>query len=235
MKAVILAGGAGERLRPVVDDLPKPMAPINGKPFLEFLLLQLVKWDIREIVLSVGYKKEIIKSYFKDGRDFDVNIEYCDEEEPLGTGGAIKKCAELITDNHFIAMNGDSFLDINFNDLISCHNKTNAVATLGLPSVNNSERYGKVEMDGNGVITKFAEKQSAGSGYINGGVYVINKKLIDVIPDGKVSLENDVLPLFINKNIFGMAVNGYFIDIGVPETYLDLCGSPNKLLTTIKV
>jgi len=234
MKAVILAGGAGERLRSVVNDLPKPMAPINGKPFLEFLLLQLLKWDIREIVISVGYKKEIIKSYFKDGKNFNVQIEYCDEETPLGTGGALKKCAGLIIDDNFIATNGDSFLDINFNELVSFHTKSKALSTLGLISVDNSARYGNVEIDKNGVILKFAEKQSVDSGYINGGVYVISKKLIDAIPDGKVSLENDVLPLFINKNIFGMIVNGFFVDMGIPETYLSLCESPNKLLTAIK-
>src|SRR3989304_3798957 len=112
MKAVILAGGEGTRLREIIKDVPKPMAPVGGRPFLEYLILQLARWDFRKIILSIGYRGSIIKSYFGNGEQCGVNIKYSEEYEPLGFGGALRKAAQMIEDEQFIAMNGDSFFDI---------------------------------------------------------------------------------------------------------------------------
>ena len=121
MNAVILAGGFGLRLRDAIGDVPKPMACINGKPFLEYLIMQLSKWHLKDVIIAAGYKNEVISSYFGDGHRWGVNIGYSKETEPLGTGGALKKAASLFKDDDFIAMNGDSFLDLNFSQFISFH------------------------------------------------------------------------------------------------------------------
>ena len=220
MKAIILVGGEGKRLRSVINDVPKPMAPINEKPFLEYLILQLKKQNIKDIIFSIGYKGSIIKSYFQDGGNWDINIEYSEEDKPLGTGGALRKAGELIDDEQFIVMNGDSFFDIEFKQLISFHEEKQAVVTISLAYAETIERYGHVEIGNDGEITKFVEKGNSGSsGYINGGIYILNSELINKIPLGQVSLETEVLPNLINRGLFGMKFKSFFIDIGKPEEY----------------
>lgn len=230
MKAILLAGGAGLRLREVVPDLPKPMAPVGGRPFLEYLVMQLVRWGVKEMVLSVGYKKEAVKSYFGRGERWSVRIEYSEEDEPLGTGGALRKAAGLIREGHFITMNGDSFLDMDFKKIISYHESAGASVTMGLVRVSDVGRYGCVEVGETGEILRFIEKGKGGNGIINGGIYICNRAIIDMIPDGNVSLEKDVLPNLINKGLYGMVSNGFFIDIGIPRDYLMVCERPEKLL-----
>jgi len=227
MKAIILAGGEGKRLRSVINDVPKPMAPINGKPFLEYLILQLRKQNIKDIIFSIGYKGSIIKSYFQDGDNWDINIEYSEEDKPLGTGGALRKAGELIDDEQFIVMNGDSFFDIELKQLISFHEDKQAVATIGLAFVETIERYGHVEIRNDGEVTKFVEKgNSVSAGYINGGIYLLTSKLINKIPLGQVSLETEVLPNLIGRGLFGMKFKSFFIDIGNPEEYQRICKEP---------
>ena len=227
MRAIILAGGEGKRLRPVINDVPKPMAPINEKPFLEYLILQLRKQNIKDIIFSIGYKGSIIKSYFQDGDNWDINIEYSEEDKPLGTGGALRKAGELIDDEQFIVMNGDSFFDIEFKQLISFHEDKQAVATIGLAYVETIERYGQVEIGNDGEITKFVEKgNSVSAGHVNGGIYILNSELINKIPLGQVSLETEVLPNLINRGLFGMKFKSFFIDIGKPEEYQRICKEP---------
>jgi NDP-sugar pyrophosphorylase family protein len=230
MKAIILAGGEGKRLRPVVNDIPKPMAPVKGIPFLEYLILQLKKQNIKDIIISTGYKGNVIKSYFQDGDNWDINIEYSEEDKPLGTGGALRKAGELIDDDQFIVMNGDSFFDIEFKQLISFHEEKEAVATIGLAYVETIERYGHVEVGSNGEITEFIEKgNSVSAGNVNGGVYVLNSELINKIPFGQVSLETEVFPDLINKGLFGVKFKSFFIDIGKPEEYQRICKEPVHL------
>jgi len=227
MKAIILAGGEGKRLRSVINDVPKPMAPINGKPFLEYLILQLRKQNIKDIIFSIGYKGSIIKNYFQDGNNWDINIEYSEEDKPLGTGGALRKAGELIDDEQFIAMNGDSFFDIEFKQLISFHEEKQAVVTISLAYAETIERYGQVEIGNDGEITKFIEKgNSVSSGYINGGIYILTRELINKIPFGQVSLETEVLPNLINRGLFGMKSKSFFVDIGKPEEYQRICKEP---------
>jgi NDP-sugar pyrophosphorylase family protein len=230
MKAIILAGGQGKRLRSLINDIPKPMAPIKGKPFLEYLILQLKKQNIKDIIISTGYKGNIIKSYFQNGDNWDINIKYSEEGKPLGTGGALRKAGELIDDRQFIAMNGDSFFDIEFNQLISFHEDKQAVATIGLAYVETIERYGQVGIGNDGEITKFIEKgNSVSSGYINGGIYILTRELINKIPFGQVSLETEVFPNLRNKGLFGVKFKRFFVDIGNPEEYQRICKEPVHL------
>lgn len=233
MKVVILAGGEGTRLREIIKDIPKPMAPIANKPFLEYLILQAVKWHISDIVLSVGYKKEVIKTYFTAGDTWGVKILYSEEVEPLGTGGAIREAAKLIDDEDFIVMNGDSFLVIDFNQLITFHKSRQSMTTMGLMYVDSTNRYGRVEINDKNEVIRFTEKAVCSNGLINGGVYIFNRKIIDRIPDGKVSLESEVLPKLINQGLYGLETKGFFIDIGVPKDYLDLCKNSQKLINAL--
>lgn len=238
MKAVILAGGEGTRLRDVIKDIPKPMAPVGERPFMEYLILQLRDWDIRDITLSIGYRGDVIKSYFGAGEKWGVRISYSGEREPLGTGGALKKAGEMIDEEDFIVMNGDSFLGINFNDLIDFHKYKSAEVTMGLIRVSDTSRYGRVEIGSDQEIEGFVEKGTSiwtyGDGFINGGVYILNRNIINIIPSGKVSLERDVLPVLIRKGLYGMVTEGYFVDIGVPFDYLSLCRSHEKMFQGIR-
>jgi len=227
MKAIILAGGEGKRLRSVINDIPKPMAPIKDKPFLEYIILQLKNQNLKDIIISTGYKGSIIKNYFQDGGNWDINIEYSEEDKPLGTGGALRKAGELIDDEQFIVMNGDSFFDIEFKQLISFHEEKQAVATISLAYAETLERYGHVEIGNDGEITKFIEKgNSVSAGHVNGGIYILNSELINKIPLGQVSLETEVLPNLINRGLFGMKSKSFFVDIGKPEEYQRICKEP---------
>jgi D-glycero-alpha-D-manno-heptose 1-phosphate guanylyltransferase len=222
MKSIILAGGEGIRLKEVIKDIPKPMAPIYGKPFLELLISQLKKWGIKDIILSIGYKKEVIRTYFMDGKKWGVNIEYSEEDQPLGTGGAIKNAANWLDEDNFVVMNGDSILNIDFSKLISFHKNYAALATIGLAYVENTFRYGRIKTKETNEIFDFSEKGIQGKGFINGGVYVFNKEILKIIPEGKSSLEKDILSKIILQGIYGFKTNGFFIDIGIPEDYFYL-------------
>ncbi|RJO60645.1 hypothetical protein C4544_04865 [candidate division WS5 bacterium] len=235
MQVVILAGGKGLRLREAIKDLPKPMAPVSERPFLEYLIMQLAWWGMTEIILSTGYRSDQIQSYFDDGKRWGVNISYSIEAELLGTGGAIKKASELIKEESFIAMNGDSFLELDFEEFISFSKYKGAAAVLALTSVEDTTRYGSIEIDDNNLITKFSEKGKNGKGLINGGVYFFNTEVIKTFPDGKFSVEKDVFPGLIAKRLYGMRSEGFFIDIGLPQDYLDLCNHPDRLLIGAKV
>jgi len=221
MKAIILAGGLGNRLRDAVKDLPKPMAPVGGKPFLEYLLLQLKRWGITDIILSVGYRKETIQSYFEDGRSWGIQIRYSEENEPLGTGGALKQSLALNDDSRFIVMNGDSFFNISFLDLIQYHAGKPGLISMALAFVKDRSRYGGVEInDNDGSIHSFQKDGLASPGLINSGVYIVTRTIIKYIPDGPVSLEGHVLPLVKNDRLlYGKEYDAFFFDIGIPKDY----------------
>lgn len=235
MKSIILAGGAGLRLRKIIKNIPKPMVPIAGKPFLEYLILQLIKFDIRDIILSIGYKGEIIKSYFGSGKRWGAHITYSEEAEPLGTGGAIKKAAAFIENEQFIAMNGDSFLDLDFTVFIAYHNAKQAIATLAAVYVDDITRYGRVEINETGEVTGFIEKNSTGEGFINGGVYILNQIIINNMPSCAFSIEKDVLPALSKKGLYGMSMKCFFSDIGMPQDYLVLNENPRILFDSLKL
>lgn len=221
MEVVILAGGFGTRLHSVVKDVPKPMADINGKPFLEYLLSYLSKYNITKIILSVGYKQEVIKNYFQSSYN-GIALEYSCEDEPLGTGGAIKKALGFLnakTDD-FLVLNGDTFMQIDLPTLEKKHNTLNANITIALKEMINFDRYGAIKVESNKII-KFEEKKFYKRAYINCGVYMINKDIFNQITtDKKFSFEE-----FLEKNLLNLNVcpyisnDAYFIDIGIPSDY----------------
>ncbi len=232
-KCVILAGGKGTRLRNVIYDIPKPMAPVAGKPFLEYLILQLKVHNIRDVIISIGYKGDAIKAYFGNGEKWDMNIRYSQEDEPLGTGGAVKKAINMFDDELFIVMNGDSYFDTDLSKLLDFHMERHAETTLSLAYCNNTKRYGRVEINQEGKVQRFIGKDMPGSGLINSGIYLLQRNIDDVIPDGNISLEDMILPNIIDKGLFGMTVNGFFIDIGIPEDYLMICNEAVNRLTNL--
>lgn len=218
--AVILAGGMGTRLQSVVKDLPKPMAPLNGRPFLELILNSLYKSKVvSKIILCVGYKRELIQSYF--GNKFkSIPIEYSIEESPLGTGGAVLNSISLINDDSFLLINGDTIFDINYLDLVNWHIDSSADITLATKIMDNTSRYGTIQRKDSRII-KFNEKKEAAEGEINGGVYMVNKSVLERFSIGnKFSFEHEILEAMVNDiNIQCRSFNGYFIDIGIPEDY----------------
>jgi D-glycero-alpha-D-manno-heptose 1-phosphate guanylyltransferase len=232
MQALILAGGEGTRLRSVLgDNLNKPMAPIAGKPFLEYLVVRLQQHHIDQIILCIGYKADLIQSYFGNGDRWGVQLAYSRESELLGTGGAIKLAEDLIRGEEFLVLNGDSFFDVDFGELAQLHRMVGASATLALALVENAQRYGAVSLNDEHRIVSFAEKDSeAHAGLINGGIYVLTRKVLDMIPTShNCSLEREVFPALLKDNLYGRPFPGYFIDIGVPADYARLQADPSPL------
>lgn len=218
MEAIILAGGFGTRLSMVVSDVPKPMAPINGRPFLEYLLDDLNEKGINRVILAVGYKKEIIKSHFKK-KYKNIDIIYSDEDIPLGTGGAIKKALILAKDENIFIINGDTFFDVDLKEMYQFHKKNSSKLTLAIKEMEKFDRYGSLILEGDKII-KFEEKKCVDKGYINGGIYLIKKELLNKEEKESFSFEKDILE---NKKFqiekYGYKSEGYFIDIGIPEDY----------------
>lgn len=224
MEAIILAGGFGTRIKEVFPDIPKPLIPINGVPFLDILLTQLslIK-SIDKVILAVGYKKDVIKDRYKK-RSFPFQIQFSDEIKPLGTGGAIKRALNLVGSDYALVLNGDSYLDFNCNLLLEKHLKTKAYVTLSFIQIDNASRYGSLNIDeSEGKILEFQEKKEGTTlGYINGGVYILDKKLFTEHESlsETFSMENDLFPLIAkNGKMFGVLCSGTFIDIGTKDSY----------------
>lgn len=217
MQAIVLSGGFGTRLSTVVADRPKPMADVNGRPFLEILLDDLAKNNFKKVVLAVGYMHEYIVNHFKDNYQ-GMEIVYAIEQEPLGTGGAVLNAMQYITDEYAFIINGDTLFKIDYKELIADDLLVMAIAYL-----EKNERYGQVEVD-RGYVTRFKEKETINSGYINGGIYRMNKKYLESLNLPKrFSFEKDVLEKQVyQKPIKAVYFEAYFIDMGVPEDYLKL-------------
>jgi D-glycero-alpha-D-manno-heptose 1-phosphate guanylyltransferase len=220
-EAVILAGGFGTRLQSVVKDVPKPMAPVCGRPFLEYQLDYLRAFGIEKVVLSLGYLPEAVKDHF-GYKYHDLEIAYAVETDPLGTGGAIAYAAEQIRGKNFWVFNGDSLFEVNLPMMEAKFFSAKADITLALRTVDDVSRYGMVETDEHSQITHFREKSDVkGPGTINGGVYLINKaKFLEVVPRGRFSVEKEVfMPDDRLLSLSGVVSDTYFIDIGIPEDY----------------
>jgi mannose-1-phosphate guanylyltransferase len=225
MKALFLAGGFGTRLKPITNDLPKPMVPIMGKPLLERNVESLKKHGIDEVVLSTCYKPHKIEKYFEDGKRLGVKISYISEDVPLGTAGAIKN-AQRFFDDTFLVFNADILSDIDISEMISFHKAKGALATIAVTQVDNPSAYGVIEHDQNGFITAFKEKpqpHESCSNLINAGVYIFEPQLLNEIPCGRaVSIERETYPLLLQKG-FKIAVYNrcsYWLDLGTPGKYL---------------
>ncbi|ODS37789.1 MAG: hypothetical protein A7316_01550 [Candidatus Altiarchaeales archaeon WOR_SM1_86-2] len=216
MKALILAGGEGTRLRPLTNNIPKCMVPIDEKPFMKYIISFLKKQNIREIVMSVGYLRENIIKYFGDGKSFGIRVEYAVEDELRGTAGAIKN-AENFIDDRFLVLNGDTFFSLNLMDFKKFHMEKNAMCTIALTKLNSADRYGTIDVRRSGEIMGFFEKKMSGKSIINAGFYLFELEMFDHLPK-KGSLETDVFPLLVGK-IYGYISKGYFIDIGTHESY----------------
>lgn len=216
MEAIVLAGGLGTRLSSVLPELPKPMAPINGQPFLKYILDYLLRNGISKIILAVGYKADIIKSYFGDNY-LGINLIYSLEDVPLGTGGAIKKALSYCNEEDVFIINGDTYFNVDLKRMKDFHYNNSSYLTIAVKLMNNFERYGAVIIDKN-IIKKFKEKEPTLQGKINGGIYLIKCNIMDSISEESFSFEKTILESGILE-IFAFESDGYFIDIGVPEDY----------------
>lgn len=218
-EAIILAGGMGTRLKSVIADLPKPMAPINEKPFLEYMLNYLKRYKIEHVVLSVGYKWKEIEGYF--GKSFNgMQLSYAIEEEPLGTGGGIRLAMNSLKGNDCFILNGDTFFDVNLHDLAEFHYAHQADLCITVKRKRDFFRYGTVKLEVC-KVSAFEEKKPVKSGLINGGVYITHKQVFDQfdLPD-KFSFERDFMEKYLSDlKIFAMRCSEYFIDIGIPADY----------------
>lgn len=220
MEAVILAGGLGTRLREVIRDVPKPMAPIGDKPFLRYILERLEMQGVRRVVLAVGYKHETISSYFGH-RCGEIRISYSVEEEPLGTGGALKQAMGRISGDKVLLLNGDTLFHVDLLQLVQYHQDRAADLTLSLKPMRRFDRYGAVIVSSDSRVLSFQEKRMCESGLINGGVYVARTNLWDPYElSARFSFERFLENPGAQKlNMYGFPSEGYFIDIGIPEDY----------------
>ncbi len=221
-EAVILAGGFGSRLQTVVNDVPKPMAPINNKPFLNYVFAYLKYYGIKHVVLSTGYLAHKISDYYKDECQ-GITITYANEAKPLGTGGGIRLALQKCKTKNVLVLNGDSFFDVNITDYYKQHIALKATHSLALRNVNNASRYGTIELALKNIITSFKEKNDTeNAGLINGGVYIINNtSFLNATKSNTVfSIEKDFFEAHVTKlNLCGFTYKGYFIDIGIPNDY----------------
>lgn len=219
---IILAGGLGTRLRQVVSEVPKCMAPVCGKPFLSYLLDYLKNYSVGKVILSVGYLRDSIIQYIDNQKhNYNFEFDFAIEETPLGTGGGIRLALEKATTPNVLVLNGDTFFNVDVNSLIMNHLHSEKDITIALKPMENFERYGNVVLDENGQVVEFQEKKYCKKGQINGGVYVLNRKsgIMDSLPE-RFSFETEVLQKQSKLlNINGFVCDGYFIDIGVPDDY----------------
>lgn len=225
MRAVVLVGGFGTRLRPLTFTTPKPMLPVGHRPIIENLVMMLAAAGIDEVVLALGFKPEPFMRAFPDGTCAGVKLHYAVEPEPLDTGGAIRFAAEDAGINStFVVVNGDVLTDLDVASLIDSHRERGAEATIHLTPVDDPSAYGVVELDGRGRVSRFVEKPAPGtapSNLINAGTYVFEPSVLTRIPTGrKVSIERETFPQLVEaRTLYAMATDDYWIDTGRPATY----------------
>lgn len=219
--AVLLVGGMGTRLRSLFPSTPKPLASVGNKSFLELLVRQLRSQGISRLVMCTGYLADQVESEFGDGHDWDIAIEYSKELHPLGTAGAVKLAQQHLGElSDFLVMNGDSFLEVDFRQLIQFHRGHGGLVSMAVVGVENASRYGTVCLDSGNRVIGFAEKTGSDlPGLINAGVYVFNRAIFEHIPETPSSLEKDIFPGLIGQGLYAQTQHGMFIDIGTPEDY----------------
>ena len=220
-KVVILAGGKGTRLRPLTYEVPKALLPIHGKTLTEHLFDLFKKYEIKDILISVGYLKEKIMEYIADGVRFGVDVGYIEEDKPLGTAGPVKLARHKLNDT-FIVTNGDELKDIDLEEMYKLHKENNALVTIALTTVDDPSEYGVARLAGSKIL-EFVEKPKKGkspSNLINSGLYIVEPEVIDMIPDGKSMFEKDVFPKLAEKGkLFGYPFSGQWFDTGNMDRY----------------
>jgi NDP-sugar pyrophosphorylase family protein len=219
--AVLLVGGMGTRLQPILASTPKPLARVGNMPFLELLVLQLQSQGVRRMVMCTGHLAGQIEEEFGNGRKWGVAIGYSKEPRPLGTAGAVKFAeTHLQQASDFLVMNGDSFLELDFRQFLRFHRAHGGLISMAVRRVPDAARYGTVQLDAHDRVVAFAEKTGAQApGIVNGGVYVFDRAILEHIAQGPASLERDVFPLLLERGVYAFEQHGMFIDIGTPEDY----------------
>ena len=229
MEVALLAGGLGTRLRSVVSEVPKCMAPVARRPFLWYLLEQLRGYNVERVILSVGYLREVVQEWLAEhAGEYPFEFRFAVEEQPLGTGGGIRLAASMADGPELVVLNGDTYFDADLNQLLDARRRRGLPIALALKPMCDFDRYGTVELGPEGVIHAFREKQHCEEGLINGGVYAIDLRsgVLDGLPE-KFSFEKEVLePQCSRGRLCGLVQDGYFIDIGIPEDYARVCSAP---------
>lgn len=217
---VIFCGGFGKRLRPRVGNLQKVMAEVNGRPFLDFLIENLKQQGIERIILCTGHNADMVEDYYRKNNS-GLIFEFSSEDEPLGTGGALKNAGLLVKSSSFFCLNGDSFCNVSFSELLNFHNERQATSSLVVVKAKENSDFGGIVLDETGRIACFKEKEpSSQCMYVNAGVYCFNKKIFSLMPDKKqFSLEYDFFPSLIGNKFYGFVTKQDFFDIGTPESY----------------
>jgi len=225
MQAVVLVGGEGTRLRPLTDDVPKPALTLVDRPFLAYMVEWLAGHGVDEVVLACGFLPDVLREALGEGEHEGTRLRYVVEPERRGTAGAIRFAAEALGDeleDRFLALNGDVLTDLDLTALVGEHERAAARATLALYPVEDSSAYGLVSHDDDGAVLDFTEKTGeAVPGEINAGAYVLERSVLDLIPAGQeVSIEREVFPRLVGDGLQALPLDGYWMDIGTPERYL---------------
>jgi mannose-1-phosphate guanylyltransferase len=227
MRAVILAGGEGTRLRPLTLSTPKPVVPVVDRPFLRHQLDLLAGAGVRDVVFSVAFRPDRVEAVFGDGSAFGVRIRYAVEDTPLGTGGAVRNALPLL-DDRTVVLNGDILTDVDLGAVVARHAAEGAAATILLTPVPNPAAYGLVETEAGGRVRRFLEKPKPDeitTNTINAGIYVLETHVLDLMPAGvNYSIERGFFPALLARGdlVLGPVHSGYWIDIGTPEKYLQV-------------
>lgn len=219
--AVILAGGMGTRLGQVIQDIPKPMAPVAGIPFIEYLFRYVASEGIKKVIISTGYKADVIENHYGDNFD-GLKLIYAHETEPLGTGGGLANAFSFIPEMEpIVVLNGDTYFPVDLFSMYRFHMTCNADFTLAARRVFDLSRYGTLHVNEENRVVAFREKGQPGEGLVNGGVYILSPDLLSRLKlSEKFSLEHDLLQKHVDKiNICAYFSDAYFIDIGIPEDY----------------
>lgn len=226
MQAIVLVGGEGTRLRPLTNDVPKPALTLVDRPFLAYMVEWLAGHGVSEVVFACGFLPDVLREALGEGEHAGVRLSYVAEPERRGTGGAIRFAADSLGErlgDRFLALNGDVLTDLDLTRLQATHEAHGASATLALYPVEDSSAYGLVSLDGDGAVTEFREKTGEPvPGEISAGAYVFERSVLDLIAPGReVSVEREVFPRLIGNGLYGQRLDGYWMDIGTPERYLE--------------
>lgn len=222
MRALILAGGFGVRLREVISDRPKILAPIKGKAFIDYLFYLLKKRGFTEVVLSLGYLSDFVKDYVNQRPLYNLSVIFSVENRPLGTAGAIKEAERFLQGGHFFVINGDTYLDVDYKKILNFHQEKKAGGTIVLAKNTYSKGWGQAILKRKGQVKWFGIKEEDATGFVNSGVYVFTDNIFSSLKKGyRSSIEKDLIPLLIKKKAFyGIKVKNSFLDIGTREGYL---------------